>query len=110
MNLTIILLAAATLALAVCGLVLSRRVDRLENECSSYIHGLLELKKRLEVVEEAAKLLNENAKALDKRLDKFEFAVQSAESEVDFTAGVGAILSYDAFDALQEAKKEHGDA
>lgn len=110
MNVTILVLGLGLLVLYGCVLMMNRHIDALETECDTYVHGLLELTKKIEVCEKIQDELGKQTKDFDKRLDKFEFAVQRSDNEVDFTSGVDAILSYNAHDALKEAKKGAGDA
>lgn len=106
MDVTVVVLCLTLLVLYVCVYLLNKHVDALEGESDSLIHGFTELMKKVDacvaIQDEQKKQLEE----IDKRLDKFEYAVERTESDVDFTSGVDAILSYNAHDALKEAKKE----
>lgn len=106
MDVMLIVLCLAALVMWVCVYKLNRHVDALEGESGSLLHGFMELMKRVEACEAIQNEHKKQLEEIDKRLDKFEFAVERTEGEVDFTSGVDAILSYNAHDALKEAKKE----
>lgn len=110
MDVMLVVLCLAALVMWVCVYKLNRHVDALEGESDSLLHGFVELKKKVDAFEAVQNEQKERLEAFDKRLDKFEFAVERTEGEVDFTSGVDAILSYNAHEALKEAKKGAGDA
>ena len=100
MDVMLIVLCLAALVMWVCVYKLNKHVDALEGESD------MELMKKVEACEAIQNEQKKQLEEIDKRLDKFEFAVERTEGEVDFTSGVDAILSYNAHDALKEAKKE----
>lgn len=109
MDVMLVVLCLAALVMWICVYKLNQHVDALEGESDSLLHGFMELMKKVDACEAVQNEQKKQLEAFDTRLDKFEFAVERTESDVDFTSGVDAILSYNAHDALKEAKKGAGD-
>ena len=117
MNTTIVLYGVVLIAFVVYAMYLERRVRYLEDEidaCLSDIDDMeMNSKAQADLSKSLVSMIMECANKIEdynKRLDKFEFAVEKSEGEADFTKGIDAILGYDALDALKQAKKERGDA
>ena len=110
MNTTIILFGIVVIALIVNTLFLDRTVRYIEEELEICLHDIDDLEAQAKAQADLCKSLVSMITDYDKRLDKFEFAVERTESETNFADGVDAIFSYDAMTALKAAKKERGDA
>lgn len=110
MNTTIVLYGIVLIVLVIYALYTEHRVRMLMDDSVDFEDAINEILKQIEKRDEVTSKLAVALNEFDKRLDKFEFAVQRSENEINFADSVDAILNYNAMSALKAAKEKGRDA